>query len=90
MSISSDIIHVLSIEICVYISHLQTFTPENDICEAFMQQIEIEEFEDITADDLRNCVIQYGKMYSDELEVNNLCRLLMNKLNSIIVKNIRG
>ena len=89
MSIISDIIHVLSIEICVYISHLQTFTAENDICEAFMQQIEIEEFEDITADDLRNCVMQYGKIYSDELEVNNLCRLLMNMLNSIIVKNIR-
>ena len=90
MSISSDIINVLSIAICVYNFHLQTLTPENDICEAFMQQIEIEDFEDITADDLRNCVIQYGKMYSDELEVNNCSRLLINKLNSLIVKIIRG
>ena len=65
MSISSDIINVLIIVIWVYIVHLQTLTPENDICEALMQQMEIEDFEDITADDLRNCVIQYGKMYSE-------------------------
>ena len=51
MSISSDIRNVLIILIWVYILHLQTFTPENDICEAFMQQMEIEESEDITADD---------------------------------------
>ena len=89
MSISSDIINVLIIAICVYNFHLQTLTPENDICEAFMQQMEIEEFEDITADDLRNCVIQYGKMFSDELEVNNCSRLLINKLNSLIVQMFR-
>ena len=89
MSNSSDIINVLIIAICVYNFHLQTLTPENDICEAFMQQMEIEEFEDITADDLRNCVIQYGKMFSDELEVNNCSRLLINKINSLIVKMFR-
>ena len=48
----------------------QTTDTNNDICDAFIQQFEVEEFDRMNAEELRDCITRYCKRFKEELEVN--------------------
>ena len=50
--------------------YFQTTDTNNDICEAFIQQFEVEEFDRMNAEELRDCITRYCKRFKEELEVN--------------------
>ena len=65
-NIKLNILHELHMSILLF---LQSISDINDIFECFLHQIEIENFEHFTSEDLREVCIKYVEKNSDTIEV---------------------